>query len=182
MKSTASSWPKLVSVEDVKPAVTVEYAWKHPDTFFTTTSYWGDWLSTEENDLWRNDGKKSIHDPCPAGWKVPRAVVMNSSNQHDTANEAWNAVEYQRVGSGVHGVYLNLASGGRAWYPNNGYISASGSLLMVGQYSCYWSCNPNGRFSYAMEMSQSASSLTYNPVCYGKARGVGHSVRCIEDK
>jgi hypothetical protein len=180
MKSTAGTGPKFASVEDVNPSVA--YAIAHPDTFFTTSDYWGDWLSSANNELWPGDGSKSIYDPCPAGWKVPRAFVLNSSSQHDTAKEAWSAVGFQRVGSGIYGVYLDLASGGRAWYPNNGYINSSGSLLMVGQYSCYWSCNPNGQFSYAMEMSQSASSLTFNPVCYGKARGVGHSVRCVEDK
>ena len=53
---------------------------------------------------------------------------------------------------------------------------------MVGQYTCYWSCNIIGDNSYAMEMSQTvAGKLTFTPYRGGKARGEGNYVRCIKE-
>lgn len=183
MKTTKGESLTVVSSESVN--ATEEYAKEHPDTYITTTKNNGDWLAVPVHTLWGTT--KTIYDPCPAGWRVPDAYVLDSNNAHVYAKEAWstddNVLKYQRVASnGQYGVYLYLNTSGTAWYPNNGYISLAGKLLMVGQFSCYWSCNPNSLATYCMEMSQAGSSLTYNGRVYGKVRGEGHSVRCIKDK
>lgn len=150
---------------------TIDYAIQHPLCYIMTTRNNGNWLAIPDHTLWGRN--KTLYDPCPAGWKVPSAD-----------EEPWSNVNPNRVADPYYGVYLD---GGRAWYPNNGYINTSASLLMVGQYSCYWTSSQNGQAVYAMEMSQvpnnvSGFSLTFNPRQYGKVRGEGHSVRCIEDK
>ena len=183
MKTTIGETLKVVSSESV--SATEDYAKAHPDTFITTTKNNGDWLASPNSELWTTT--KTKDDPCPAGWKVPAAYVLNSNKEHVLAQEAWSnddgQLSPQRVANGSYGVYLTLNSGGYAWYPNNGYISLAGKLLMVGQYSCYWSCSPNSLATYAMEMSQTSSTnLTYNGRQYGKVRGEGHSVRCIKDE
>lgn len=176
MKTTAGSDLKVADSETV--IATVDYAIEHPDTYITTTKTNGDWLAKPNDTLWGQT--KTIYDPCPAGWRVPAAYVLNSSNAHVGAKEAWSELTYKREASGIYGVYLD---GRKAWYPNNGYISLAGKLLMVGQYSCYWSCSLNSRATYAMEMSQTSSSnLTFKEYQYGKVRGEGHSVRCVQDK
>lgn len=184
MKTTKGESLTMVSSESV--SATEDYAIAHPDTYITTTKNNGDWLAVPVHTLWGMT--KTIYDPCPAGWKVPAAYVLDSNNAHVLAQEAWSddaeLLNPQRVGprEGIYGVYLRLNSAGSAWYPNNGYISLGGKLLMVGQFSCYWSCNPNSLATYCMEMSQAGSTLTYNGRVYGKVRGEGHSVRCIKDK
>ena len=183
MKTTQGESLTVVSSESV--AATVDYAIAHPGTFISTTKNNGDWLATPNHDLWGTT--KTKYDPCPAGWRIPEAYVLDSNKEHVLAREAWSddngQLNPQRVANGTYGVYLSLVSGGYAWYPNNGYISLAGKLLMVGQYSCYWSCSLNSLATYAMEMSQTSSSnLTYNGRQYGKVRGEGHSVRCIKDK
>lgn len=164
---------------------TVDYVVAHPDTFLTSTD--GYWLKDAVNSLWGIErannvevASKSIYDPCPSGWKVPRARVM-SGTSHDITEEAWSNVPARRVPAGL---YLTVGPGVEAWYPNNGYISMDGRILMVGQYSCYWSCSPySGGLSYVLEMSRDLSgNLLYNLIQYGKLNGEGHSVRCIEDK
>ena len=176
MKTTAGSDLKVADSETV--IATVDYAIEHPDTYITTTKNNGDWLAKPNDTLWGQT--KTIYDPCPAGWRVPAAYVLNSSNVHVSAKEAWSELTYKREASGIYGVYLD---GRKAWYPNNGYISLAGKLLMVGQYSCYWSCSTNSRATYAMEMSQTSSTnLTFKEYQYGKVRGEGHSVRCVQDK
>ena len=163
---------------------TVEYSIAHPDVFITSVN--GCWLIDAVNSLWGVTSKgsvetavKSIYDPCPPGWKVPRARVM-SGTLHVVEEEAWTNVPYNQSSLGVR---LDTESTDKAWYPNNGYISRDGNILMVGQYSCYWSCSPYaGGQAFGMQMSKDmAGNLTYNPIQYGKLTGEGHSVRCIKD-
>ena len=179
MKTTKGDNLAAVSSESV--AATVDYAIEYPDVFITTTKNNGDWLAKPNDTLWGQT--KTIHDPCPAGWRVPAAYVLNSNSEHVPAKEAWSNLSYVREpgtsSNKIYGVYLD---NGKAWYPNNGYISLAGKLLMVGQYSCYWSCSLNSRATYAMEMSQTSSTnLTFKEYQYGKVRGEGHSVRCIKE-
>lgn len=166
----------IVSSESV--TATVEYAIAHPATFITTSKSNGNWLAEPIHTLWEKS--KTVYDPCPAGWKVPEAYVVDANRKHVVAQEAWSNLNYTMINSySSYGVYLD---GNKAWYPNNGYISTSGTLLMVGFYSCYWSCTPQSQATYAMEQDQTSSSPIFNPMCYGKVRGEGHSVRCVEDK
>ena len=168
---------KMKTVPSETVTGTVEYATQNPLTFITTEKVNGNWLAVPDHGLWAQN--KTIYDPCPSGWKVPAAYVLNSSRQHITEEEAWSGLNFYRVAGPYYGVYLD---GNKVWYPNNGYISTSGTLLMVGQFSCYWSCSPNSQAVYAMEMSKTPNSLTFDPMCYGKVRAEGHSVRCVEDK
>ena len=169
--------------------VTVDYVVAHPDEFITSTD--GYWLPVAINSLWGitvsnavETAVKSVYDPCPPGWKVPRARVM-SGGQHNVSEEAWAGLDatglYLRVSTGL---YLNTtASGVRAWYPTNGYIDRNGKVIMVGQYACYWSCSfYSGGMSFALQLSRDMSGkLLWNPIQYGKLNGEGHSVRCIKD-
>ena len=164
MKTTKGDKLTVVSSESVE--ATVDYSIAHPDTYITTAKNNGDWLAKPNHDLWQQE--KTMYDPCPAGWKVPAAYVLNSNKEHVIAQEAWSELNFRRVDGNIHGVWLDSD---RAWYPNNGYISLAGKLLMVGQYSCYWSSSPNSLAVYAMEMSQTGSNLTFNPRCYCKVRG-----------
>ncbi len=166
-KGTISS----VSSESVE--ATVDYAIAHPDKFITTTKASGDWLAASVSTLWAQT--KTVYDPCPAGWRIPAAVADDSSQ------EAWSNVSYSS--SDKYGVYLD-SSPVRAWYPDNGYISTSGALYMVGQQSLYWSNSTRSLTAYTMEVKYSTSSgkQEFNPSRGSSMRGEGHSVRCIKDK
>jgi hypothetical protein len=52
--------------------VSKEDAIKNPSTFYTTSETPYDWLSSPDDNLWNASGKKTIYDPCPAGFKIPR--------------------------------------------------------------------------------------------------------------
>lgn len=168
---------------DLKAAevsVNVAYAIAHPDEYITSSN--GHWLTVEDDTLWGD--VKSDYDPCPTGWKVPSCYSYTAAGGHDYEKEAWNGVgytRYQDAASG-YGAYFDLSGSGRSWYPNTGYISTAGKLLMVGQYSIYWSCNPMGGNVYGLELSQNMrGQITLNPWQGGKYRGEGHTVRCIRD-
>ena len=165
-------------------AVNVAYAIAHPTEYITSTD--GHWLTLEDNTLWNS--VKNDYDPCPAGWKVPSCYSYTAGTGHNYDEEAWNYPDnshytrYQDAARG-YGAYFRLANGGQSWYPNTGYLSISGQLLMVGQYSIYWSCDPMGSNVFGLEMSQNMrGELTLTPSQSGKYRGEGHAVRCIKDK
>ena len=173
LMTTTSSEPFSVEFSEVVNA-TVEYATANPNTFLATNKSNGNWLEIPIHTLWASG--KTIYDPCPAGWKVPEA--RNGSHPE---LEAWNNLTSVNISGNGYGLRLFLSSGATAWYPNNGYISLSGALLMVGQYSCYWSCTQNGQSEFALELSQKGNTFSYDPICYGKVRGEGHSVRCVAE-
>ena len=189
--STTGGTLKLEPAVNSTRSVTVDYVIAHPDVFITSTE--GYWLPTPDNTLWGVESKyqggqiteknyKSLYDPCPPGWKVPRAHVMNGT-QHVELQEAWSGLsstEYRWEAYG-RGIYLPTTQG-EAWYPNNGYITKEGKVIMVGQYCCYWSCDPyGGGLSFAMQLLRDMGGrLLFNPIQYGKVNGEGHSVRCIK--
>ena len=189
--STTGGTLKLEPAVNSTRSVTVDYVIAHPDVFITSTE--GYWLPTPDNTLWGVESKyqggqiteknyKSLYDPCPPGWKVPRAHVMNGT-QHVESQEAWSGLsssEYRWEAYG-RGIYLPTTQG-EAWYPNNGYITKEGKVIMVGQYCCYWSCDPyGGGLSFAMQLLRDMGGrLLFNPIQYGKVNGEGHSVRCIK--
>ena len=191
--STTGGTLKLEPAVNSTRSVTVDYVIAHPDVFITSTE--GYWLPTPDNTLWGVESKyqggqitetvyKSLYDPCPPGWKVPRAHVMNGT-QHVESQEAWSGLsstEYRWEAYG-RGIYLPTTQG-EAWYPNNGYITKEGKVIMVGQYCCYWSCDPyGGGLSFAMQLLRDMGGrLLFNPIQYGKVNGEGHSVRCIKEK
>ncbi len=192
MSTTAGKLTTEPAINSTR-TVTVDYVIAHPDVFITSDE--GYWLPKPDNSLWGVDSKyqggqitetvyKSLYDPCPPGWKVPRARVMNGT-EHVVSEEAWSGYERTeyRWESDGRGIYLPTTSQREAWYPNNGYITKEGSLLMVGQYCCYWSCDPyGGGVSYAMQLLKDMSNtLQFNPIQHGKVNGEGHSVRCIKD-
>ena len=107
----------------------VAYTVQHPTTFikYVTTvgssgisTWFNSDLSNFQN-LWGASGRKSLYDPCPAGYKVPV----------DSA-EAWAGFAKADVTSsaGSFGVTLN-----EAFYPCSGWRDVSGMLKQVGTYA-----------------------------------------------
>ncbi len=160
-------------------AIDVAYTIAHPTEYITST---GNWLTQEDHTLWNKT--KNDYDPCPIGWKVPSCYFYTAAGGHNFDEEAWGNVLYKRYQDAArgYGAYFTLDNGGQSWYPNTGYISTAGQLLMVGQYSIYWSCDPMGSNVFGLEMSQNMrGEFTLNPSQGGKYRGEGHAVRCIKD-
>jgi len=170
-----------LQTKSAEVTVDVAYAIAHPTEYITSTD--GHWLTQEDNTLWNK--VKNDYDPCPAGWKVPSCYSYTAAGGHNYDDEAWGDVTYDRYQDAArgYGAYFTCAGGGKSWYPNTGYISIGGQLLMVGQYSIYWSCDPMGSNVFGLEMSQNMrGEFTLNPSQGGKCRGEGHAIRCIEDK
>jgi len=107
--------------------VSVEYAIAHPTEYvYVPNVDNSDWTETHPADLWDNAGKKTIYDPCPAGYRVP--VRDSSKPMWDTSGTGWDTSADYRYIFGDH------------VFPTAGYIDCyGGDYYKVGARSFVWS-------------------------------------------
>jgi len=152
---------------------TVDFAVANPTTFITCDLSTGnDWLyAGRQNELWTD--VKTIYDPCPAGWRVPKGgpdgvwnQVSEGSYSADTSN---------------HGVRFTLSSGGVAWYPCTGYLKrGNATIALAGLFADYWTTTTASQTTTTFEIhvKNTAAESEINLYCNNKSRGDGHAVRC----
>jgi len=143
----------------------------NPLTFYTASSD-GSTVATETHDwysssvdihsayLWCNaNGTKSIFDPCPIGWCVPRDFVWNGLAYY------WNTT------------YLGFQSSTVGWYPAAGLrLASSGNIGDVGVRGLVWLGSIDGGNSHGYwDYSPSRSILN------GAYHAWGMSIRCIKE-
>ena len=92
----------------------------------------GDWCLVVNNEFWA-DAEKTIYDPCPPGYRVPKKI---------TANPFWNSDLTSQAGWGVNltAGWLKLGSPDASVFPIAGYrddYSVDG-LAKVGVRTLYW--------------------------------------------
>ncbi len=154
--------------KSVSGSQTVDYAEENPMTFIVG----GEWCRTNMDYTKRwMDSKKTIYDPCPIGYKVPKGGD----------EDFWKLAYKSASGNSANkGVMWELADSTDAWYPAAGYRSSSGGLNDVGWTSYYWSTTTTPSDFY----SASSLYLSYYVTVYpasNKNRGNGYSVRCVRE-
>ncbi|MCC8062108.1 MAG: DUF4906 domain-containing protein [Rikenellaceae bacterium] len=139
----------------------------NPTAFFTGGTN-ADW--TQKNDLLWQDAEKSIFDPCPSGWRVPRSSIWANVA---AGNMVWETTH----GTGNTGVRLwNIVLGGPACYPAQGFRAAADGAVTAGSGStANWSSTVSGNSSVAWGISAST------PVPAAQARANGYPVRCVKE-
>ena len=153
----------------------VPYSIKHPLTFIKSNAhdYWtynDIYNPTAYNSAIRwqdpyvtSDSGKSMFDPCPAGWKVPKNGTWTGFT---TSNFLWN----------------NPLSIGRndpissAFYPAAGFL-ANGGFSSIGQRCLYWNCSP---YSAASGFCSDSNSGGVQPTV-SFDRAYAFSVRCVQE-
>lgn len=137
-------------------------------TAFYVNGTGGDW--TARNDQLWQDGAKSLFDPCPVGWRVPRSAVWQ---QVAAANALWETTH----GAGNNGVRLwKIVLAGPAWYPAQGYRdAATGVVTAASTQSAVWSSTLNGTSATAWGISGTFQAPG------AKARANGYPVRCVTE-
>jgi hypothetical protein len=143
-----------------------------------------DWLPAHKNDLWNAPGnKKTIYDPCPAGWCVP---VCSDGTVSDRSSDdyspwkgymTWSTLSWTS-GANTGGAKFVNAAGKGALYPASGHRSGGdGSHLRGGEECSYWSASVAG---------EGGISLNILHIGYGNPinlyhRAFGMSVRCVKE-
>jgi hypothetical protein len=134
------------------------------------------------------DGKKTIYDPCPAGWRV--APVDAFTGICDTSIQSWIDINPSKVylnnswksgyypygwiycfGSTVGPSTFCFASGGRG--------SGEGALWVIGYYGNNWLSSPGGRASLQGCFLSFSSNIVY--VVGENNRASGFTVRCVQE-
>ena len=143
---------------------TVEYAIAHPNEY----SYGSgscDWLAEPIADLWDKDGKKTIYDPCPAGYKVP--AYDNTLLLWKKTNDNWTFSDN----------FWFTNSGSTSVFALAGYIDDGNGSLVMKKRAFYWSSK---EYSDAIRAcGADIRAPNYNGEKTYKARGA--SVRCVAE-
>ena len=162
----------LFANEQVTASNNLQNAVEHPTTFYYGTRIgddYYDWLTADgtakNNRLWETaaDGGKTLFDPCPPGWRVPRNGSWKGVNE---ANFIYDEAAFRRRHA-LLGYYP--AAGNRG--------AASGTWSFVGGQASYWtSTATQEQYSYILNFL----AAYLNPQSSSN-RAAGCSVRCVSE-
>jgi len=146
---------------------TIAWTIANPQTFIGVTGSWFKDATVTDN-LWGHSGGKTIFDPCPKGWRVPKNAAISA----DTS--PWSG-----LGDADHQTYPNITTWGTGTaYPRTGCRqNADGKLSYTGS-GYVWTA------SYYIASKTHATCLKYTtggvtPFA-SDDRADGFSVRCVK--
>jgi len=160
----------LVKVDRDPENIGIEYAIQHPTEYIkgSENSGLGNWCKDPAEHLWNDaDGKKTIYDPCPAGYRVPVGSTSSGEKLWVVSDAGWAAV-----------------SGGVAYgeivFPYDGYLESSGSastgLYHGADRTMLWSATYSSVDKAIVAYLRGGK--VYNNSYY---QYVGGNVRCVVD-
>lgn len=131
----------------------------NPMTFYRSLSLpYGSW-----------DSKKTVYDPCPAGWRVPDGGddgVWSTAGFADTTYGYTNS-----------GISFSISSPSTTWYPASGCYTNGGCLGGVGEIGYYWSASPFNDYACILyfDTPSDVNPSSASHCAYGCA------VRCLQE-
>lgn len=144
-------------------------------------SYWYDPRHAATLERSEQTGKKSLFDPCPAGWRLP---VNGTWSDFNRTTFLW---ENTRLGR----VYRPENSILTVYYPAEGFRAAStGEVKQTGYHGIYWTCSPipvNDRdycFRFTSPFENVLEGTVFRDIVYPSAavfQTDSFSVRCVQE-
>ena len=167
--------------------ITVQQAYSHPTIFY----YWGasNGAFTTANSWNGTDGKKTIHDPCPAGWRIASKdnfkalfwsgnlssnswVTSNATNQSTSSDDGGYILYYEAQGLG-----------NTTYYRMTGYRVRPETFSYIGQWGFVWTREQGGsnHQSYSFNVIKFNSDMGVN-MRSGMEKTDAHVIRCIQEQ
>ncbi len=171
IKTAATVSGKAATVE--RKAVSIAEATANPTVIYALDNV--DWNSTADNDLWgKSTGNKTMYDPCPPGYKVPRR--SDAGGLFTSLPDATGWEEHQDSGYLLAGdPAVSIAYSGYI----DDYITSPGSYAYPGDRIMIWSADGSDAKAYGLDRRFDASPQTCGAKSNPKARG--GSVRCVSE-
>jgi len=140
------------------PSITTR-ASSYTNTNSSYISYNGDWLLSQNDNLWQ--GINGLNNPCPAGFRVP--TLIEFTNESDNLSS--------QTSTGLLNSFLMLPMAGLRKY--TGSLDIGPNSYFNYDVGAYWTSTVSGTF--AKKFGFSSTTITSN----GPGRAYGYSVRCI---
>lgn len=182
--SSPSGYPLYdIKIKRQPSPVSLAEAIQHPDIFYTRESTNSkNWLDGNKNDLWyikTEEKVKTLYDPCPAGWRVPRqATTIDECDGEDVTGK---------------GIYLCPNSSIKIYFAFSGYLNPingifpGGTLFEYQQAQMNWLGsspeNPNNANRCRIFPAANVDyDYTFYPIHnYVEGRDLGFTVRCVKE-
>ena len=126
--------------------------------------------------MWQ-DAAKTLWDPCPAGWRVPKAKGKGMESPWDALSS--NDGAWQEVSPVITGYLFNTPAvyGGTLWYPTSGRRALNGYFDVYGTHGQYWTSSLSGGVGNVFNSSIGAVVLDIT----NHQRAYCFPVRCIRE-
>ncbi len=165
-----------------KEKLTADIADENPTLFGSNES---GWLTPEDMTRWDSvgdgSGTKTIHDPCPPGYRVPKGGPEGLWAKAVGAQEFWKEGIYNEKLK-THDFNDILANG--CWYPDSGYMSYPGTVITEQTgHGYYWSNTSADSKVYLMSFyGTSIKSYVLNSLGkYLNSFHYAYPVRCAKE-
>jgi len=192
-KTNPYLWGTQTSIakEEVNTQANLINSIANPLTLYTSYVSPFDWFTTlqanQDDKLWQYDGTKSLFDPCPKGWRVPRqknsispwyyVTVGTSTSYTDYGGNDPVAYAQQKGQQFADRTYYTIGN-----YPAAGYLSRStGEHIGIGLKGYYWSSGVNTSAGYSRSYGLGFNESGQIYTSYTDNRSFAFSVRCVKD-
>mgnify|MGYP007069914859 CR=1 FL=1 len=131
-----------------------------------------DWMTPENSDLWAENSDKSIYDPCPAGYRVPKRISTDPIWSDVTTVATWEP-------NSTYG-WWKL---GTAVFPFAGYIDYDGSSVSHAyDRARIWNAHKSTTdYAYDQQIWYEDGAWKSKPGWQHRT-ACGNSVRCVVDE
>lgn len=151
---------------------------KNSGTFYFSARESGyDWTQPQSDDLWQ-DNIKTLSDPCPMGWRVPKGGTRDSSvwSVFTTANGTWTPTDTPDTPGRGYRWTTPQVTGGSVWYGTHPHRPVSAVQFAAGSAALNWTTTVTAASAYRSSMSADTIQASQSA---GRTNGL--PVRCIRE-
>ncbi len=142
---------------------------------YTSTDSWGNWLTPYDATLWQDD-TKTMYDPCPVGYKVPKYSSSQPLHSSDLSTvTGWS----DNAAAGDNAAYFTLGSPVSV-FPYCGLVCENGKYMdHLGDRTFIWTAHASSSSGSGYMMDVRFNTSTHKSTSTVTSRGC--SVRCVAE-